>query len=375
MEEKKMDKFEKIQNAVQMGAVSSRQDIPVYGHLCTYAAVVAGITQKELFTGNEAYLKALSTCYKRLDVSPDAVFPLGPADITFGEQMKLRIPGRELGDNELFQFVEESIMREDDYHTIIENGLTAWQFPYIASIQTPPIPADEHLFERVGSRFMELGQNLGFNIRYWAEKGIPTFYHNSCFPAFDLFSLARGMEDFFYDLYDEPELVKSACRVATKEIIQQTLQNSPAGSRVCIWAMRSSATFLSPDMFEEFCWPHLKEMIEIFYKNGIVSVLHADADWELMLPFFRELPKGSVIIELDGATDIVKAKEILNGYQCIAGDMPASILAFGDVKETNKYCNKLIDLALDGGMIIRSGCEIPLNAKEENVSAFLNCCR
>ena len=48
MEEKKMDKFEKIQNAVQMGAVSSRQDIPVYGHLCTYAAVVAGITQKEL---------------------------------------------------------------------------------------------------------------------------------------------------------------------------------------------------------------------------------------------------------------------------------------------------------------------------------------
>ena len=77
----------------------------------------------------------------------------------------------------------------------------------------------------------------------------------------------------------------------------------------------------------------------------------------------------------DRQYDIVKAKEVLNGYQCIAGDMPASILAFEDVQTTQKYCDKLIDLAMDGGMIIRSGCEIPLNAKEENVAAFLNCCK
>ena len=55
--------------------------------------------------------------------------------------------------------------------------------------------------------------------------------------------------------------------------------------------------------------------------------------------------------------------------------MPAAILAFEGVQTTQKYCDKLIDLAMDGGMIIRSGCEIPLNAKEENVAAFLNCCK
>ncbi len=104
-------------------------------------------------------------------------------------------------------------------------------------------------------------------------------------------------------------------------------------------------------------------------------MVHADGDWERMLPYFRELPKGCVILELDGATDMVKAKEVLNGYQCIAGDMPATILAFEDAEATQKYCDKLIDLAMDGGMIIRSGCEIPLNAKEENVTVFLNCCR
>jgi uroporphyrinogen decarboxylase len=370
-----MNKFEKIENAIHLGHVSGRQDIPVYAHMCAYAAVAAGITQKELFSGNDAWINALSRAYEVLEADPDAVFPLGPADITFGEQMKVRIPGRELGDNELFQFVEEKIMTEDDYQTVIEKGLYAWQFPYIASIQNPPIPMDEHLFERVGARFGELGMHMGQNIQYWAERGIPTFFHNSCFPAFDMFSLARGMEDFFYDLYDEPELVKAACDAATPAIIESTLQNTPPGSRICIWAMRSSSTFVSPDMFEEFCWPSLKQIIEAFHAKGMTSVIHADADWSLMLPYFKEVPKGSCIIELDGATDIVKAKEILNGYQCIAGDMPASILAFGSEKDTQDYCNKLIDLAKDGGFIIRSGCEIPLNAKEENLKLFLNCCR
>lgn len=370
-----MNNFEKIENAIHLGPVSCKQNIPVYAHLCTYAAVLAGVTQKDLFSGNDAWIQAQAKAYDVLGVVPDAVFPLGPADITFGEQMKLKIPGRELGDNELFQFIEETIMTEDDYRTIIEKGLLAWQFPYIASIQTPPIPMDKHLFEKVGGRFMELGMHMGQNIQYWAQKGVPTFFQNSCFPAFDMFSLARGMEEFFYDVYDEPELVKAACDAATPEIIASTLQNSQPGSKICIWAMRSSSTFVSPDMFAEFCWPNLKQMIEAFHAKGMTSVIHADADWILMLPFFKEVPKGSCIIELDGATDIVKAKEILNGYQCIAGDMPASILAFEDENTTQKYCDKLIDLAKDGGFIIRSGCEIPLNAKEENMRVFLNCCK
>ncbi len=116
-------------------------------------------------------------------------------------------------------------------------------------------------------------------------------------------------------------------------------------------------------------------MIEAFHAHQVTSVVHADANWLPMLPYFREVPKGSCIIELDGDTDIVKAKEILNGYQCIRGDLPPAILAFEDAQATQKYCDKLIDLAMDGGFIIGNGCEIPLNSKEENLKTFLNCCR
>ena len=114
-------------------------------------------------------------------------FRWGPADITFGEQMKLRIPGRELGDNELFQFVEESIMKEEDYHTIIERGLTAWQFPYIASIQTPPIP-QMSIFSSVSERVswsLEKIWPIIFNIGQCREFPhfiiIPVSRHLICF--------------------------------------------------------------------------------------------------------------------------------------------------------------------------------------------------
>ena len=370
-----MNKFEKFENAIHLEPVSCKQDIPVYAHMCTYAAVPAGMTQKDLFSGNDVWLNAMVKAYEVIGADPDVVFPMGPDDVCFIEQMRVKIPGRDLGDNELFQFIEEENMSQDDYHTIIEKGFPAWQMPYVASIQTPPIPQDEHMFEKVGGRFMQAGMNAGKNTGFWAQRGVPTFFQGGTAPAFDTFSMSRGMEEFFYDVYDEPELVKAACNAATPAIISTALQFAQPGSKIAVFAMRSSATFVSPDMFEEFCWPNLKQMIEAFYAKKVTAVIHADANWLPMLHYFREVPKGSCIIELDGATDIVKAKEILNGYQCIRGDLPVSILAFEDEAATQKYCEKLIDLAKDGGFIIGTGCEVPLNAKLENMHVFLNCCK
>lgn len=375
LEEGTMNKFEKYENAIALGPVSNKQDIPVYAHMCTYPAVATGITQADLFKSNDIWLNAMVKTYEKLEAEPDIVFPMGPADVTFIEQLPVKIPGKDLGENELFQFIEKEVMKEDDYHTIIEKGLAAWQFPYVAAIQNPPIPCNEKMFETVGKKFMEAGMHAGKNTGFWAQRGVPTMFQGGTAPAFDMFSMCRSLEPFFFDLYDEPELVKKAMEAATPQIIDTALMHAQPGSKISVFAMRSSATFVSPDMFEEFCWPGLKQMIEAFYAKGVTAIIHADGNWLPMLPFFKEVPKGSCILELDGDTDIVKAKEILNGYQCIRGDLPPAILAFGTAEETQKYCDKLIDLAKDGGFIIGNGCEIPLNSKEENLKIFLNCCR
>ncbi len=364
---------EKLAHAMSLKPFDKKQDIPVFPHLCTYAAVPAEKTQAYLFQGNDSFMDAYK---KTCDIIgyPDIAFPLGPKTVTYIEQMKVRIPGKDLGENELFQFIEEEIMKPEDYDLIINKGFGKWQMPYVCSIQNPPFTGPFKIFKAIGG-FINCGKEIAANKKFWDSKNIPLMFHGGTAPAFDTFSMTRSLEEFFYDLYDEPEKVKAAIAKATPDIIKTAIGSVKGieNPRIAIFAMRSSATFISTAMFEEFAWPALKQMCLAFIDAGITPVVHADGDWLPMLPYFKELPKGSTIIELDGATDIEKAYEILKGYQVIRGDIPASILAFGTAEDTKAYCDKLIDLAMGGGFIVGTGCEVPLNANLENMKVFMNC--
>lgn len=368
-----MTSKEKLAYAMSLKPFEKKQDIPIFPHICTYAAVPAGVTQEYLFRGNDSFMDAYK---KTCDVIgyPDVAFPLGPKTVTYIEQMKVKIPGKDLGDNELFQFIEEEIMKPEDYDLIINKGFGKWQMPYVCSIQNPPFTGPFKIFKAIGG-FINCGKEVAANKKFWDSKNIPMMFHGGTAPAFDTFSMTRSLEEFFYDLYDEPEKVKAAIEKSTPDIIKTAI-NSMKGiedPRIAIFAMRSSATFISTAMFEEFAWPALKQMCLAFIDAGITPVVHADGDWLPMLPYFKELPKGSTIIELDGATDIEQAYEILKGYQVLRGDIPAAILAFGTAEETQAYCDKLINLAMGGGFIIGTGCEVPLNANLENMKVFMNC--
>ena len=104
-------------------------------------------------------------------------------------------------------------------------------------------------------------------------------------------------------------------------------------------------------------------------------VIHADANWLPMLPYFTQLPKGCCHIELDGATDIFAAYDILKGSQSIRGDVPSTLFAYESADAVSEYCDKLVQMGMGGGFCLGSGCEIPLNAKLENVIAMMDAVR
>jgi hypothetical protein len=368
-----MDSFEKLERAI---ALKPTPQIPVYPHIVTFAGRCAGITQEQLFSSNKAWLAACDKTFERVG-KPDIVFPMNPLDTAYTESMKVKLPGRELGPDEPFQFVEEEVMQASDYDVILEKGWSAWNNEFMKAIQTPPWHGKLGN-TRVLWNFVKVGMNTGRNIKHWQKRGLPVMFQTGVAPPFDIFSLSRSLRPFYRDLFDMPEKVKKAVEVGTEAMIKLGIANvrRAKGNRVGVFAMRSSASFLSPKLFDEISFPSIKRMVEGYHAAGIVSVLHCDGNWDLMLPRFRDLPRASCIVELDGATEIRKAREVLSDHLCIKGDVHHALLALGTKEEVEGYCRGLIDfMGHDGGFILGSGCEVPITAKVENVAAMITAAR
>jgi uroporphyrinogen-III decarboxylase len=112
-------------------------------------------------------------------------------------------------------------------------------------------------------------------------------------------------------------------------------------------------------------------MCEYFAGRGITPVLHLDSDWTAFFPYLRELPRGKCVINLDGSSDIFRAKEVLGDHCCLMGDVPAALLKLGEVEEVDEYCRRLIaEVGAGGGFILSSGCTVPIDARPENVAAM-----
>ena len=117
----------------------------------------------------------------------------------------------------------------------------------------------------------------------------------------------------------------------------------------------------------------MKKMVDAFAADDLITVMHLDQDYTMNLPYFKDLPPKRVVAELDSMTDIFKAKEVLKGHMCIAGDVPAALTSLGTVEEVESYCRKLIDIVgQDGGFILSTGCTCPVDCKIENLQAMVN---
>ena len=197
----------------------------------------------------------------------------------------------------------------------------------------------------------------------------------SYFHPFFTLSLTRSLIKFTQDLYYRPELVENALETMTEDVIQAGINACKKTGFKWIYMPeeRAEAAIYPLKIFERFWWPYTKRIVDAWHAEGITTWFHLDQCWDLNIPYFKELPKSSVILDLDGLTDIFAAKEVLKNHICLMSDVSAALFALGTPKDIEAYCKKLIDkLGVDGGHILGTGCEMPPTTKPENFKAFLH---
>jgi Uroporphyrinogen decarboxylase (URO-D) len=357
--------------------------VPSCPFLYYFLAKNAGITVHELWSEPAKYRAALDRCYHELGPW-DVYYPVNPRYpevYTLIMPMKAKWPGIDLPPDSICQLLEEEIMKAEDYAwtSKVAHDWPRWAYlPFFMRM----ISRSWDDIDEGWKTWAHILPRLLVHLAGWRREfatmnglGVTTLYGFLPEAAFDSFSLARGLMPFVRDCKTRPEEVARAADDLTESyyFVSRLISLLMGVPRVQIFLHRSSNDFISPKMFEELAFPSLKRLVDKLVAAGISPVLHCDGNWDLNLEKLRELPAGRCVVQFDGPTDIFLAKEVIGDRMCIMGDVPPDMLVLGSPGEIDECCHRLIEeVGRGGGYIMSSGCEVPPNAKPENVKAMLD---
>ncbi len=311
-------------------------------------------------------------------------------------------PGHGVPEHASFQYVEKEWMSPEEYDDLIDDptdymlrsyipktngalaGLAKLDSPFgmvqlcgadfwAASWGDPDLQAAFSTLLDLGKKAAAwAGFSIGVDMRLAAE-GFPGHPGLVTWAPFDfLGDTLRGTRGIATDLYRHPDKVLAACErllpVLLKAIIRKAAPFVPP--TVFIPLHKGADGFMNEEQFRTFYWPTLRKMCLGLIEQGLVPYLFAEGAYNSRLHIIRDLPAGRTVWHFD-QTDMVKAKESLDGIACIAGNVPLSVLKLGTAEEVTAYCRDLIDRVKGrGGYILDVGAGAD-TAKQENFMAMI----
>ena len=357
-----------MRRITQAVALETPDRVPVVLEYCAFAARLTDTPQSEFLLSMDRAVAVMIEAFQIVSENT-------PADaINYGNfspymlsniwLSKIKVPGVDLPENVSYQVDETELMTADDYDTILDKGWPTFYREF----------QDTRVLNDVPTQYWPRNQHKPDVIGSWQKIGIPVLSGGDVAPPFEYLCGARSLENFFLDLMTCPEKLDEVMAHMMPYLYESTCKSVKRQGFPCVWVggWRSAPEMLSPDMWERFVWQYLRALIEEVIKQGLIPILHLDSCWDRELARFRELPKGKVIMALDGKTDIFRAREILNDHICLMGDVPSVMLFNSTPDDVYEYCSRLIRQVGREGFILQSGCDIPENAKLENVQAMIS---
>jgi uroporphyrinogen-III decarboxylase len=355
---------ERLERILKAVALEKPDRTPV---VLEYSGFAAYVTQ----TPMAAFLKSpqtnIDTMIKAFElvgggdaINYGAFWPYG---LCYDFMAKVRVPGVDLPENDMWQVTETRLMERTDYDRILDHG---WLDFFDKMMR-------ERILNDVPPEYLP-PQRRSVDIQtQWLSVGIPVLSGGDITTPIELLCGARSLMEFATDLIEIPQKVEAAMDAILPHLAGTAIQRAKKKGYPLVWVggWRAAPCLLSPAMWRRFVWPYFRRLVGEVIDGGLIALLHLDSDWTRELSMFKELPRATCIMALDGETDIFKAREILDDHMCIMGDVPASMLFLKEPEDIYAYCTRLIRQLGPQGFILQSGCDIPANAKLENVQAMV----
>jgi len=291
-----------------------------------------------------------------IDASSAGMYPPSRETISY-----MKLPGRDLGMDELWQIDERELMTVEDYDTIIDKGYAVFRQEYTKRINNGAM----------AEKMQEVAPVMGRLERNLKDIGIVNFTSVFADAFVETFCSMRTMPGFFRDLHRIPDKVQAAMDVMIEEHLAELRRQIREQKPFSVFVGGSRSAFISNKLFERFDLPYRRRIVDTVIEEGSFVNFHLDADWGPKLHYFLDFPKGKCCLSLDGTTDIFQAKKVLDGHMALLGDVPSTLLSLGTPEEVYEYSSRLVREIGPGGFILAAGCSAPPNAKPENIKAMI----
>ncbi|MCR4437262.1 MAG: uroporphyrinogen decarboxylase family protein [Clostridiales bacterium] len=313
--------------------------------------------------GNECCIKGLQKLGD-IDCGGPGTYPPVMGAFAFA---KMKVPGRDLADNMIWQIDELRPMTVEDYDVIIDKGFNYYSMEFQKKY-LPELEKEMEYWAPLAPKIAQMYKDAGY-VTLSGDGDAPFTIAGGVFGGF---MSARGSKALLMDIRRIPDKVMAAMEVAYEESSKALREAVRKFKPLTVFTGAAGAgDFLSMKDFDKFIFPQFKNDVDIIVEEGSNCYLHLDLCWDRFIDHLLEFPKNRCVFGPDGTTDMFKAADKLYGHMAFYGDVHPALLTLGTPDEVYAYCKKLMDRVGDKGLIMSTGCSVPANAKPENVEAVI----
>jgi uroporphyrinogen decarboxylase len=181
-----------------------------------------------------------------------------------------------------------------------------------------------------------------------------------------------GMESALFLAIDDPLRFVKFFDYASELVRTFGLAQLQSGAHAILaFEPSASQTVVPPQFYREFILPRHTRLFQDFKDGGaIANWIHSAGKIDDIIPFYKE--SGVDIVNFDYEVDAITAMQKSPDI-CLDGNIKSLSFVYDTPQMIRDESLKLLRLFKErGGYILSSGCEIPPEAKPENILAMVN---